>query len=924
MKVLQNLYYIMKIDSNKILNMKKYSFKDAKANGDIVAVGDNLVLNKIRQFNGDHRDHIEIFNYIESLQKNKKKLKGIAKTSETIQEIENIQNKIDDILFVDDIINVKVIKKKEYKEIGRNGFNLNGKHYVRFCCGSGQMRRNTVTFINDKLYDDLQKKLMCGLEGSIRNINLAKLSAYFALSFSSVLWVRNPRVCIVKDFDTIVPNQSIDYIYKDKNGENQIEERVMDLKYNSSDGQGLISPEMADLWASDMHLDYTPCSFVVRTAFIKGNLVTFDFHEYAKENNITTITDRYGTTYNVEEIDVLISESQFKMYKYYSSWEVYESYHKEYDLKWGVARYNKKYDDEYVLANYQYIQTLDLTKEEIKGLAEYTINWIKNICSGNKKYALTYLLGVKTNEDTLESLTSSCGNSFSKVICKNSNMLEDGFIQRKIYNYIKESIKQAKLGKIWVRGNYSFMISDPVAQCRNALGLNPSGLLDAKEVYSNFWNLRNPNTKLDLCRSPMVDFHEHNICSLKKSDECDKWYKYIYSGIIYNIYDTSTTRHSDSDFDGDLCMSTDNIYFLKGAMSYLNPILYDKEMVPTQRITHLNKIKCDIKGLDTKVGQITNYSTSMVAMLPLFKKDSQEEQYKELIKRIKLLRELIGAEIDKIKGTTPPNFPKSWKKYININESDNDIVKSEKYKYNSMVVKKKPYFFIYLYKHLMKDYNNYKKAFDKKAQRYCGCSIKQLINKREKNDIEMEIVRQYQKFSPVLETECVMNRLCKTIESCDFDIKFNPNSNSMLLNFYKDYLIDDNKMTKLIELFKEYKHKKHFNIKTMYTEEDYIDDADLNSLINNINNDVKEEYKEKMFLLFDNVEEEFQYLIRLFIDKKINIEFIWEIMGDEILNIIPINNPLMAINDEIDYDFEYLGKKVKVINSNKEKEEDIC
>lgn len=59
-----------------------------------------------------------------------------------------------------------------------------------------------------------------------------------------------------------------------------------------------------------------------------------------------------------------------------------------------------------------------------------------------------------------------------------------------------------------------------------------------------------------------------------------------------------------------------------------------------------NQIKCDIRGLDTKVGQITNYSTSMLAMLPMFKSEKQKLQYRELEKRLKLLRKMQGEEID--------------------------------------------------------------------------------------------------------------------------------------------------------------------------------------------------------------------------------------------------------------------------------------
>ena len=59
-----------------------------------------------------------------------------------------------------------------------------------------------------------------------------------------------------------------------------------------------------------------------------------------------------------------------------------------------------------------------------------------------------------------------------KAVVKNPDFLKDTYVQRKIYRNLIRSITQAKIGKIWVRGNYSFMISDPIAQCRSALGLD--------------------------------------------------------------------------------------------------------------------------------------------------------------------------------------------------------------------------------------------------------------------------------------------------------------------------------------------------------------------------------------------------------------------------------------------------------------------
>lgn len=543
-KVLQNSYYIYKIPSNKIKTLKNYSFKEATEDGNVVSIGDNLVLAKIREYYNNNKDHVELYNQVQSIRKKMKEIRRSDNSQENINELKSLQSILDNLLFVDDIVNIKILAKKDYRDLGRNGFDLNGKHYIRFMVGAGQMRRNTVSFINEKLFDYMQERLMCGLKDKIRNINLAKLSAYFALSFSSVLWVREPRVCVIKDFFTTIKNQKINFIdYDDE--DTKINQIYKDIELNSADGQGLISPEMAKLWAEDMRLNYIPSSFVIRTVFVKGNLVPFDFKQYAKEQGITKIKDRYGTEYNIEDIDVLLSESQFKMAKYYSSWEGYVSYHRSYNLRWGVARYNKEFDDEYVLTNYQYIQVLDLDKEDVKGLVSYTTNWIKNICNGQMEYALAYNVGVKNPTIGIDSIINSCGSSFTKAIIKNSMMLQDGFVQRKIYNSIKESIRQAKIGRIWTRGNYQFMISDPIAQCRSALGLEPTGLIPANHVYSNFWNLRINTDEIVCCRSPLTHYSEVNPLKLYRSDDGNKWYKYIHSGMIYSIYDISVMKHAD-------------------------------------------------------------------------------------------------------------------------------------------------------------------------------------------------------------------------------------------------------------------------------------------------------------------------------------------------------------------------------------------
>lgn len=909
MATLQNQYQVFKLKSDFIvarnLNVENYSKSQAAKDGALVSIGDNLVFQQIRKFYDDKRTHREIFNDVQQFRRAIRAAKREGKNKEA-----NILNRfLVDSLFVKDIVNVEVVKKKEYKELAKNGFTVNGIHYVRFCCGSGQMRRNTITFINDKLYDTLYKNLMCGLDTKITEMNLAKYHAYFALAFSSVMWVRNPRVCVVKDFHNVVKDQKVDWICPDPaTGKKHIEERTMDIDLNCADGQGLVDPQFAALWAEDMNLSYVPSSFVVRSVFVKGCLVPFDFKEFAAEHGIDSIRDKWGIAHRLEDIDVILSESQFKMHKYYVSWYEYQKYADAAGIQWGVARYNKKYDDEYVLANYQYLQVLNIDKTDILKLIQPTVDWIKKICTGDPLYTMLYMLGCKGEQISFKELYNGAQSTALKAIIKNPMMLDDAHVQKKVYRNIAETINKAKIGKVWVRGNYSFMISDPVAQCQSALGLEPTGLIGPDEVYSNFWRHKGVSC-VDLCRSPMIDSHEHNPCKVVSSADMDYWYQYIESGIIYSIYDTSTLRHSDSDFDGDVVMSTDNEIFIKGAQKWHNVITYEKGAAPVQKICLKNSIATDLRGLGTGVGGFSNCATIMHAMKGIFQKDSQKEQRDELTLRIKLLREIVGQEIDRIKGTAAPELPKEWKKTVRINDDDTDAVKADKYKRNSMVIAKKPYFFRYLYPELNQQFKQYEDSYNMASKEMFGVKFKKLLVKPNKTEEEMNLVRRYQKYSPLITAPCIMNLLCKEFENVDFDINFSKGAVSMLPTFEDEFEVDGDRYKQVKELYRKFSARKQVKV--------------LESILENADLPNRDEYDEIRFAAVDLVREEIREAIGgLNISSKellfycsqlskeyrqFNWDFAWDILGDSIVDLIPRGRIEVPVKNEAGFD--YLGDK---------------
>lgn len=922
MAVVQNLYQIFKLPASYLVDnncdIKSYTITQGLKEGNIVSIGDNIIFQQIRYMRGDFRDHKELFSYIQKLRNNM----HLYKKQGQYKEASILDRRITDVLFVKDIINVVVDKKKsDFHKFRTKGFNVNGIHYVYLCSGSGQIRRNTATFVNEELAAKLIKTINCGLDEKTSEFVLAKYSAYFALAFSSILWVRTPRVCVIKDFYHTLKNEPVDFICKNEAGESIIDKRNMDIELNCADGQGLIDPSFAVQWSEDMQLNYVPCSFVARSCFVKGNLATFDFRGYAHAHGINTIRDRWGKEYNIDEIDVLLSESQFKIYKYYSSWEEYQEYAQKGNIHWGVARYNKKEDDEYVLANYQYIQALTLSNDDIKGLIKPTVDWIQNICSGEVLTTLLYCFGAGSSGSEYSGLYNKAQTTAMKAVVKNVKFLQDGYVQKKIYKNITESINHAKLGKIWIRGNYQFMVSDPVAQCQAALGLDPVGVVKKDQIWSKFWMDKKPSGGfVDLCRSPMIDQHEHNPSELMVGDEdANYWLRYMYSGIIYSTWDTATARHEDADFDGDIVMSTDNEYFIKGANKDHNIITYEKGLAKPEKMTISNITKTVMKGFGTGVGGFSNTATCLYAMAAIFDKPGHEDQRDEIMTRIKLLREIVGQEIDRIKGADKPSLPSSWKKFEKIEPDDDQETINNKMRRNAMVVSKKPYFFRYLYPELNQRFKQFEASYNQVSRDMFGIKFKKLLKKPDKTEEEQMLVRRYQKYSPLITSSCTMNRLCREFEAIDFDIQFNKDESGhkkkqvSLLPTYENYFkdaFDQNKYNIVKRMYQDYTGRKQIKYLAAILQYPSVEagGSSYSELRSSVYDMLIQDLQNRLPANDISGEEFLFYCNRISSEFcNFNWAFAWDILDDQVITLIPQGQSFCPMLDP--NGTEYLGRK---------------
>lgn len=579
-----NLFFVLKLNTSFILGNNlniNTTFNDMKKNGMVISLGDNQVLKFIRKIK--EKDFNE--DYIKTLYEIRDGYKKEDKSKQNSLKIQNTQTIIDDYLFVPDLVSIKTdTTKKDYKYICKNGFSvkieINNKKYEitykRLCAGAGQLRRNSSLFVNEKIYDSLEQIMMCGLtKKRIGKINLAKFSAYYALYTSATRQVRNPRICVVKDFEYTLRNERVSWIFTNSNGDKDIEDRVIDFEMNAFDGSGIIGVEMAEKWKEDLSLDYTPSSFIIRSAWIKGLVSVFDFKKFAKEIvNKDTIIDAWGNEKKVDDIDIILTTSQFKMWKKYQSWEEYIYYHYKYGHIFGVARVNKKENNFITPLNYQYIQSNNFNEERIKKLADFSLDWARKMMQCNPDYSRTFMIGIHNQDDDYRKVENSLNSYIAKSLMYNTEILNDDYVRRKIYQMIDKKINLMKIGKLFVEGSYDFAIPDLYALAEHAFGLEVKGLLKRGQSWNRRW-VEKGSYKVAMMRSPLVAPAENQTREIYNDERCMEWYKHIQSGMIMSIWDLGMILCSDADYDGDLLMTSDNPYLVESVYEG-NPITYEK------------------------------------------------------------------------------------------------------------------------------------------------------------------------------------------------------------------------------------------------------------------------------------------------------------------------------------------------------------
>lgn len=413
--------------------------------------------------------------------------------------------------FCDDLIVVQIYYFGIAKDIILNGFIYNDNKYIYYTSSAGQIRQKKAVFIKESTWNRIKKSIMCGLTVDIINekggCNSNKYLAYLALPNSATdTWkeFNIDNVIVIDDFENNVYGE-VDFIDEVSY---TIERKKMNVPIPHTDGCGMILPHAFNKKQRNK---------MIRMPWIKGLLGVFDFVSFIKENKCDgIINDIYGNTHDVlkENIQVILTKSQFKMWKYYNSWEEYKNNFRKYNCIVGYTNEEEDYIKDATI-NYQMLQTLtDISDEELILIAEKSNNVLRDL---NTLNGIKNVFGITPYNKNKTSL--------QEAINIYPNLINDPYVKEKIRDIKNSLLKKYRAGSLAIDGKYTFILPDLYAACEYwFLNIaNPNGLLNNKEVYCNLFNKKE---ELDCLRSPHL-YREHCIrknIAVCKNRNIDKWF----------------------------------------------------------------------------------------------------------------------------------------------------------------------------------------------------------------------------------------------------------------------------------------------------------------------------------------------------------------------------------------------------------------
>ena len=816
------------------------------------------------------------------------------------------QNKYHDaknLEFISELVQVEYGSDKQFKE----NFILNGTEYV-WINSKGDV---TNTYIRADLEEIILTKMHNG-RNEQKPFIPAKLNAYLGLTLSdSKPVITQPKQVVVVDDakSTFVAT----YTYVSTSGVNDI---TKELTIDASDGNGVIDYRLLNIWCNELNYQdgKTSSGVSVRNAFVKGMLFPIDLQKFFTDNNITHITDVWGTTYSIDDIEAIIPTSMFKLHQSYNSYEHYMENCNKNGYKWRVCK--ESHAVKASRTNYQMTTDLHMTDEQITTFIQPTINYLQDVAGRDWLSTVLYLNGQSLSE------TSTGVKGIEQALMIEPELIHDKTVVAHINDNLQKRKKDACLGKYNINSDYQIISSDLYHFMCSACGIEHNGLLKAGQAYSQ-WHLDRNYTEALLFRAPMISKQNIAKINLVDSDELREFYKHMPWTVVLNDWDLTCDTLAGADKDGDSLQVVTDKTLLE----------VHEQCLPCRCETYedgARKVVCNNKqvlmngaklGCSDKynIGSLINKVTMQYTLRSTFSPNSDE--YKELDKRILMGLMYSQSYIDakKLGGALEP--PKHWfylKDCEKLNCSDED----KEFHKRICTAGKKPYFMI-MYKgnngrtNPKKGYVNTMKEINLRANVYWRLTAEELLEipyDKMNSDQQLLIDHWSAKLPCIITDKSTQHQMCLITEQQLENIKLNTHTTDCT-HLYKNKNAKqgnteiENDIQGLLNTY-ELKRKAVFKQRMI---------GDHKEIKRRRADQIEELQEQLKYVIVDELcNGDAQFALNCFINtinkRKKTYTLVWALFSEEIIeNLLELHNYEMQIPIQDDNgEFEYQSKKFRV------------
>ena len=545
-------------------------------------------------------------------------------------------------------VNLKSLREHFYA----NGFCINGVRYVRYKRSAGSSREGKCLFIDERLQRAMSKWSECGLKPQK---DLASWESYKALSLSSIkgtVEIPLDGILFVPDYKSVFQEEVVSVEIED--GKLSAKTKQTQITNDIWDGESLLDESVFQKYYADRHM------LLLRSKFFKSCAFRTKLQKWFKDKNIT-LDDlkRRGFVTLAEDINQIVMVTTPNSLKYLKfagglteknirQWAAHT------DGTFGVVKYDKGtrfFHGKMVQSSYQLLNTLSLSKQEVKQLLQPSIDYISllrrdidfmryhftDAFAREKDGAEEHMDGLAERADVIFTLMHKCPH------------FDETELYAHFRNDVVRSLKERlKRGHILLNGTNATLFGNGAELLKYLAGEDIASELKPGQIRCERFE---DGAKLLCARSPHITmgnlYCAENVLGGGIWDYFDLGENIV---CVNAIGENIQQRLNGCDYDSDTMLLTDDALLVNAAERY-NGFFN----VPVCNIKAAGKTEQTLSALDhdtsvNKIGEIVNLSQKLNSILwnELYNGADKREIF-SVYEDICKLAVLSGLEIDKAK-----------------------------------------------------------------------------------------------------------------------------------------------------------------------------------------------------------------------------------------------------------------------------------